>query len=282
MFMYNQMAKVEQEKIKEKSMPKSDQTTMSPITPLHPRRSAIIVGASSGIGAALACKLAEQGYNLALLARRGDLLDKLCEEINQRAGEIKAKAYVHDVCDHSSVPTLLQTILSDLGGLDLFIYNAGSSHPAGLKKYDFNKDRLTLEVNFMGALAWLNPVAAMFQGLNSGQIVGISSVAGERGRVGNPSYNASKAALTCYLEGLRNRLTRYGVNVLTVKPGFVDTDMLAGAKGTFWVISAEQAARDICNAIRKHKQDVYTPARWRWVMLIIRNIPSNLFRKMVF
>jgi short-subunit dehydrogenase len=100
--------------------------------------------------------------------------------------------------------------------------------------------------------------------------------------VGNPSYNASKAALSSYLEALRNRLTRHGVHVLTVKPGFVETEMLAGAKGTFWVIPAEQAARDIRKAIHKHKQDVYSPARWRLVMLVIRNIPSFVFRKLVF
>lgn len=280
--MYNQVGRYTEEKPEENPMPKRDQSPMPPITPLHPRRTAFVVGASSGIGAALARELAEQGYSLALLARRSDLLNNLCDEINHKAGEIRAKAYPHDVCDYASVPALLQSILCDLGCLDLFIYNAGLSLPTGLKKYDFDKDRQTMEVNVLGALAWLNPVAAMFQGLKSGQIVGISSVAGERGRVGNPSYNASKAALTCYLEALRNRLTRYGVNVLTVKPGFVDTNLLAGAKGTFWVISAEQAARDICKAIRTHKQDIYTPARWRWVMLIIRNTPSILFRKLVF
>jgi short-subunit dehydrogenase len=139
-----------------------------------------------------------------------------------------------------------------------------------------------MQVNLLGALAWLNPVAALFQAQKSGQLVGMSSVAGDRGRVGNPSYNASKAALTCYLEALRNRLTRYGVNVLTVKPGFVETEMLAGAKGTFWVIPSDQAARDICKAIRKRRQQVYTPARWGLVMLIIRHIPSFIFRKMVF
>jgi len=263
-------------------MPKPNSEIMPHITPLHPRRTAVLVGASSGIGAALARQLAEEGYSLALLARRNEMLNLLCNEINQKAGETRAKAYQHDVCDHASVPALLQEILTEMGGVDLFIYNAGVSHAAGLKKYDLEKDLRTMEVNLLGALAWLNPVAAMFQSLESGQIVGISSVAGERGRVGNPSYNASKAALSCYLEALRNRLTRYGVNVLTAKPGFVETDLLAGAKGTFWVIPAEQAARDICKAIRKKKQDVYTPARWRWVMLVIRNIPSFIFRKLVF
>ena len=251
-------------------------------TPLRPRRRAIIVGASSGIGAALARRLASDGYILALLARRADLLTSLCDEINGAAGETRALAYPHDVTDYNSVPALLQRILTDLGGLDLFVYNTGISLPVGLKKYDFEKDRRTTEVNYLGALAWLNPVAAMFQNLKSGQIVGLSSVAGERGRVGNPSYNASKAALTCYLEALRNRLSRYGVNVLTAKPGFVDTDLIVGAKGTFWVISAEQAAADICRAIRKRRQEVYTPARWRLVMLIVRNIPSVIFRRLIF
>lgn len=263
-------------------MPGSKVRSFQHSTPLKPVRKAILVGASSGIGAALAVQLADHGYSLALLARRSDSLNSLCDDINQKAGETLARAYPHDVTDYDSVPALLQTILADLGGVDVFIYNSGISLPVGLKKFDFAKDRRTIEVNFLGALAWLNPVSAMFQSLKCGQIVGISSVAGERGRVGNPSYNASKAALSSYLESLRNRLTRNGVHVLTVKPGFVNTDLLAGAKGTFWVIPAEQAARDICKAIRKHKQEVYTPARWRWVMLIIRNIPSFIFRKMVF
>jgi len=251
-------------------------------TPLRPRRRAIIVGASGGIGAALARRLAREGYTLALLARRADVLKTLCKEINREAGETRALPYTHDVTDYSSVPSLLQKILADLGGLDLFIYSAGVSLPPGLKKYDFEKDRRTMEVNVLGALVWLNPVAAMFQNLGAGQIVGISSVAGERGRVGNPAYNASKAALTCHLEALRNRLTRHGVNVLTAKPGLVNTGMLKDAKKVFWVISAEQAAKEICRAIRKRKQEVYAPARWRWLMLVVRNIPSVIFRRLIF
>ena len=116
----------------------------------------------------------------------------------------------------------------------------------------------------------------------AGAIVGISSVAGERGRVGNPAYNASKAALTCYLESLRNRLDRYGVRVLTVKPGFVDTDLLAGSKRVFWVISAESAADQIARAIRRRQQEIYIPSRWRLAMWIIRNIPSVIFRRLIF
>jgi len=251
-------------------------------TPLTPQKRAIIVGASSGIGAALARHLADEGYLVALLARRAELLEKLTNEINTKHGSPRALYYIHDVTDYESVPALYRQIVSDLGGLDTFIYNTGVSHMVGLKKYDFEKDRKTAEVNYIGALAWLNPVAETFQSLQGGQIVGVSSVAGERGRVGNPAYNASKAALSCYLEALRNRLTRYGVNVLTVKPGPVKTDMIKDAKGVLFPIPAEQAAKDIYNAMRKRKQEIYTSARWRWIMLIVRNIPSFIFRKLTF
>jgi short-subunit dehydrogenase len=135
----------------------------------------------------------------------------------------------------------------------------------------------------IGAMAWLSPVAEMFQNAKVGQIVGISSVAGDRGRIGNPGYNTSKAGLTTYLEALRNRLTRHGVNVLTVKPGFVKTEMVKAAQGaTPFAITPEEAAEDIYKAMRKRKQQIYTAPIWRWIMLIIQHIPSVIFRRMSF
>ncbi|MEZ0396596.1 MAG: SDR family NAD(P)-dependent oxidoreductase [Anaerolineales bacterium] len=263
-------------------MPKNALAMPPRSTPLRPRRKALLIGASSGIGAALARRLAQEGYDLALLARRKDLLQRLCEEINTACGEVRAVYYVHDVRDRAAVPALLQRILADLGSLDLVIYNAGVNLPAGPEAYDFEKDLLMTEINYVGALAWLDHAAAIFQQLKSGQIVGISSVAGDRGRAGNPAYTASKAALTCYLEALRNRLSRYGVHVLTVRPGFVATDMLKQAQRPFMVISPEQAAADICKAIRRRRQSIYTPARWGWIMLVIRLIPSFIFRRLRF
>ncbi|MGB8214306.1 MAG: SDR family NAD(P)-dependent oxidoreductase [Anaerolineales bacterium] len=251
-----------------------------PSLPYHKR--AIIVGASSGIGAALARQLAAEGYTLALLARRADLLTALCDEINSAAGEIRAVSYVHDVTDYDSVPGLLQKITTALGGLDLFIYNSGILLPSGMNHYEFDKDRRVTEVNYLGALAWLNPVAVIFHTRKAGQIVGISSVAGERGRAGNPAYNASKAALTSYLESLRNRLTRRGVHVLTVKPGYVMTGMIVGIKKPYFAIPAERAAADICKAIRRRKQVLYTAPIWWSVMFVVRNIPSIIFRRLSF
>ncbi|WKZ36861.1 MAG: SDR family NAD(P)-dependent oxidoreductase [Anaerolineales bacterium] len=256
----------------------------APATPLTSRRRGIIVGASEGIGAALARKLAKEGYTLALIARQKDKLNALCMEINQAGGEVRALAYPHDVAKYKEVPALLQKVVADLGGLDVFVFMAGVNHPpGGVDKYNFENDRRMIEVNLIGAMAWLSPVAEMFQNAKMGQIVGIGSVAGDRGRIGNPGYNTSKAGLATYLEALRNRLTRHGINVLTVKPGFVKTEMLKAAQGaTPFAIPPEKAADDIYKAMRRRKQLVYTASIWRWIMFIIQHVPSVIFRRMSF
>jgi len=253
-------------------------------TPLHPRRRGIIIGASDGIGAALARRLAREGYILALLARSADKLESISNEINQASGEQRARAYIHDVAEYEKVPGLLRRIVADLGGLDLVVFVAGVNYPpGGIDKYNFENDRQMIEINLIGAMAWLSPVAEMFQSARAGQIVGIGSVAGDRGRVGNPGNNASKAGLATYLEALRNRLTRHGVNVLTVKPGFVQTKMLKAALGpTPFSIPVEKAVEDIWNAMRKRKQVVYTAPIWRWIMLAIQHTPSFIFRRLTF
>lgn len=263
-------------------MPSSNKPLISMSTPLTPLPRALIVGASSGMGAALARRLAREGYAVALVARRKNLLGSLCAEINKAAGATRALSYVHDVHDAEGVPDLLRKIVSELGGLDLVVYASGVNFPPGLESYNFGSDREMLDVNLLGAFAWLNPVAAMFQAAGSGQIVGISSVAGDRGRIGNPGYNASKAGLTSYLESLRNRLTRRGAHVLTVKAGFVQTDMLKAAQKVMFPITAEKAADDIYRAIRQRRQQIYTPWFWTWIMLVVRNIPSFIFRRMSF
>lgn len=250
--------------------------------PLTRKPRAVVVGASTGIGAAVAQRLAAEGYVVALLARRKDLLDELCRQINSEAGESVAFAYQHDVTETHTTPGLFQQLLKDLGGLDLIVYNAGVMPKLALTEFDWEKDRQTLETNLLGAVAWLGPAAALFQAMGAGSIVGLSSVAGDRGRVANPAYNSSKAGLDAYLEGLRNRLTRHGVHVLTVKPGFVDTEMLKAARATFGKISPEQAALGIWKAICRRSQLVYLPWWWRWVMLVVRLVPSFIFRGLSF
>jgi NAD(P)-dependent dehydrogenase (short-subunit alcohol dehydrogenase family) len=242
---------------------------------------AIVVGASSGIGLALAQALARDGARVALVARRGDELDRACAMINTQ-GEQHALPYVHDVRQTDEVPALLQRIARDLGGFDLIIYAAGIMPKVAPDEYDTPKDRAIIATNLIGAMAWLNEAARHFAQTRSGVIVGISSVAGDRGRRGNPAYGASKAALTTYLEALRNRLSVRGVTVVTIKPGYVATPLLAGEKLPKFlpVITPERAAQLILADIRQRHEVAYVPATWRPIMQLVRAIPSRLFRRL--
>jgi len=240
---------------------------------------ALIIGASSGIGAQLARKLARSGCRVALIARRTELLDELVQEINGQSPAPIAIAYPHDVVHYDEVPGLFQQICRDLGGLDLVVYAAGIMPAIGEDEFNFSKDRAIIEVNVLGAIAWLNEAAVRFLRAGEGTIVGISSVAGDRGRRGNPVYCASKAALATYLEALRNRLARHGVAVVTIKPGPVDTPMTAGQRLPL-MIPAERAAAAILAAAARRVHTAYVPGIWRPIMFIIRNIPSRIFRKL--
>jgi short-subunit dehydrogenase len=253
-------------------------------TPLIPRKKAILIGAAGGIGAQVARRLAQEGYVLALLDRSEEKLNSLCTEINQTYGETRATAYLHDVTVYDQVPDLFRKIVADLGGLDLFLYVAGAIYFPKIDEFDFVEDYKMVEVNLLGAMAWMSEVAPVFQSMGGGQIVGVSSVAGDRGRVGNPGYNTSKAGFTCYLEALRNRLTRHGVHVLTIKPGMVKTDVLKlpNAPKPVLAVTPEQAAEGIWNAIQKRKQVAYISGLWRWMMLVIIHTPSVIFRRLSF
>lgn len=260
----------------------STPTVSVPATPLNPRRRAILVGASGGIGSALSRKLAQEGYTLALVDRNQTTLQSLCNEINQTADDARAAIYEHDVTDNDSVPDLLRRIIADIGGLDLFVYLAGIIYFPDINEFNFKEDRKVMEINLLGAMAWMSEVAPLFQNAKSGQIVGISSVAGDRGRVANPANSTSKAGLTTYLESLRNRLTRHGVHVMTVKPGMVKTDMLRGIQKTAFVVEPEKAADAILKGILQRRQTIYVAGIWRWIMLVIRHIPSFIFRRLSF
>ena len=238
---------------------------------------AIIVGASSGIGEALARALTADGCRVALVARREDRLRALAQGLNDDAGEVAALPYSHDVTDTGKVPALFETITRDLGGVDLVIYAAGIMPRVGPEEYDTAKDAETIAANFTGAVAWLNEAARRFEKAKSGTIVGISSVAGDRGRRGNPVYGATKAALNAYLESLRNRIERRGAFVVTIKPGPVDTPMTQGLKMP-GMIAPEQAAAEILLAAKDKVRVAYVPGKWKPIMAVIRAIPAPIFK----
>ena len=242
------------------------------------RKGAIVVGASSGMGAALVRRLAADGWNVAALARRKEALDELAAACAEAPGRVIARA--HDAHDTGEVPALFEELVNELGGLDLIVYAAGVMPAIGEQEYDTEKDLDMMAVNTGGCIAWCNPAAVLFRTQRRGTIVGISSIAGDRGRKGNPVYCTSKAAMNTYLEALRNRLGEFGVHVCTIRPGFIDTQMTKGMDGLFWLISADQAAKSILRAALSRANVRYVPFRWMWVGLVIRNIPSFMFRRM--
>ena len=247
-------------------------------------RRAIVVGASSGMGAAIVRQLAQEGYQVAALARRAGELESLKAELDPVAkaagGAVTVRAV--DASDAGAAPALFEELVLGLGGLDLFIYAAGVMPKLERTEYPTDKDLSVLDVNCAGLVAWGNLAAHLFTTQRRGTLVGISSIAGDRGRKGFPVYCASKAFMNTYLEALRNRLSEVGVHVCTIKPGFVDTAMTRGMKGLFWLISAEEAARQILAAARKRVNTRYVPGRWFFVGTTIKLIPSFVFRKLNF
>ena len=245
---------------------------------------AIVVGASSGIGAALVRRLARDGWRVAALARRGDELAALAAAAGPEAAAAGGALHVHshDVRDAAAVPALFESLVRQLDGLDLLVYAAGIMPKVGRGEYDTAKDLEILAINFGGLVAWGNAAAALFHTQRSGTIVGLSSISANRGRKGNPLYGASKAALDNYLESLRNRLAEVGVHVCTIKPGYVATRMTAGMDKLFWVVSADDAAAAILEAVRSRANERYVLRRWWMVGTAIRFIPSFVFRRLNF
>lgn len=251
--------------------------------PLESRQCALVIGASSGIGAALTELLASNGYYVAAVARREALLAELCARINDNIDSgARALYYSHNVTDFEDVPPLFQKIAAELGGLDLVVYAAAVQPAFDPDEFNFEKDAAMTRVNLLGAMAWLDQAAVRFQRAGAGHIVGISSIAAVRGRRMNPGYNATKAGFDTYLEALRNRLSQHGVSVTTIRPGLVDTRLLENASRAFWVISPAKAAQLIFKAINRKKQVTYVPGRWRLIALIVSLTPSFIFRRLNF
>lgn len=241
-------------------------------------KKAIVVGASSGIGEHLVRGLVKEGARVAAVARRQGELERLARECGDPGDGSKVIVAAHDVVNFDATPGLFDKLAAQLGGLDLLVYNAGVMPRVEESEYSFAKNRQMVEVNLLGAMAWMDPAAAYMEARQSGTLVGISSVAGDRGRRGNPGYHATKAALTTYMESLRNRLSRHHVNVVTIKPGPVKTAMTEGLKLPL-MIEAEECANGILSMAQANVSEGYIPAAWGPIMFVIRNIPSLLFRR---
>ncbi len=235
----------------------------------------IVVGASSGIGECIARRLGSSAHRVALLARRGAEVERIAGEIGNGAIGIG-----HDVMQWDAAEGIWDEIESKLGPVTSIYFAAGILEEVALDEFDTERDKRHFDVNTVGSVAWVNAAARRFGQRGSGTIVGITSVAQDRGRIGRPAYNASKAGMDTHLEAVRNRLWRKGVTVTTIRPGFVETRMTKDIEGMFWLISADRAAELTIRAATKRKAVAYIPARWALMMFIIRSIPSFIFRKL--
>lgn len=233
---------------------------------------AIIVGASSGIGASLVELLAADGCRVAAIARRGDRLAALA------SGRPTVTTFVHDATDFDAVPALFQEAARQIGGLDLIVYAAGVMPAVGGHEFDFAKDRAMVEVNLLGCIAWMNQAAMRFEQTRHGSMVAIGSVAGDRGRCGQPVYNTTKAAVATYMEALRNRLARFGVKVVTIKPGPTNTEMTADLHLRGAMDPAKVAAIILKKSHRSGEH--YVKFAHRLIFAVIRAVPSPIFRRL--
>jgi short-subunit dehydrogenase len=167
-----------------------------------------------------------------------------------------------------------------LGGIDIVLIAHGTLPEQKMCEINVNQTLQELQINFLSTVSLLTLLASYYERQGSGCLAVVSSVAGDRGRQSNYVYGAAKGGLSIFLQGLRNRLSKFGVCVLTIKPGFVITPMTTEfKKGILWA-QPKQVAKVIVSAIRKRKNVVYVPWFWRWIMFIIRSIPESIFKRM--
>ena len=240
----------------------------------------LLTGATSGIGQALARRLAKDGRDLVLLARDSDEVERLKADLELR-WSIRAEVRLFDAVDTESHSQIIADVI-DTAGLDGAILCHGYMVDQSVAETHRQDAERTIDVNYTSYVTLFSALAPHFQKQEKGFLCAVSSVAGDRGRQSNFIYGSAKGALTIYLQGLRNAMHAYNVQVLTVKPGFVDTGMTWGLldPDSPLVASPEKVANDIVRAIEKRKNSIYTPWFWRWIMLILRSIPETVFKRL--
>lgn len=236
-------------------------------------KKAIIIGASSGIGRELAKILYNDGYIVGVTGRRVQLLNQLKVELN-------TKMYIRymDISKVEESMKCLRQLIDDMEGVDLIVLSSGVGYIN--KELNWNKEQEIIDVNVLGTTAMINVAIKYFISKNIGHLVIISSIAAIRGNGDAPGYNASKAYLSNYVEGLLCKIkkNKYNIKITDVKPGLIDTDMAKG-EGVFWVASPEKAANQIYNGIKSCKEEIYVTKRWSVIARILKIIPKKLYYK---
>ncbi len=239
-------------------------------------KTVLITGASSGIGKALAKLFAKERNKLILIARRTEKLEELKDELSGNNGEIYL--YKCDVSNSSEVSNTFADIKTNFDSIDIAIFNAGQSYLMSVKNFDSHKAEAIIGTNFFGIVYPLEQLLPLFLERKSGTIVGVSSLADNRGFAGSGFYCASKAAVSVYLEGLSVELKKYNVKVITVKPGFVKTAMTA--KNNFpmpMLMPVDKAASIIFNGIKKGKRIIQFPLPMVISSRLIGLLPAGIY-----
>ncbi len=237
-------------------------------------KKAIVIGATSGLGRALAELLAADGYRVGITGRRREYLEQLQQS---KPGTFCISSF--DITDTEKIPQALETLAGQLGGMDLLIISSGTGDEN--EALEFSIEKRTIDTNVAGFTCAADWAFNYFRKQGFGHLAAITSIAGLRGSRAAPAYNASKAYQIYYLEGVRQKAThlKLPVFITDIRPGLVDTAMAKG-EGLFWVMPLDKAARQIYTAIHKKKHVVCVTKRWCLIAFILKIMPEFLYRRM--
>lgn len=239
----------------------------------------MIVGATSAIAQETARCFATDGASFFLVARSQEKMETLKNDLLVRGAD-DVHCFVLDLNDFARHQEVVDAAIQAMNGLDSVIIAHGTLTDQRRAEEDFEYALQELNANAISVISLLTIIGNHFEQQRKGSIAVISSVAGDRGRGSNYIYGTAKAAVSTFLQGLRNRMAKAGVNVLTVKPGFVDTPMTADVKKNFLFTSPEKVGSDIYDAMKNRRDILYTPWFWMGIMMIIRNIPERIFKRL--
>ena len=243
------------------------------------KKKILVLGATSGIAEATCRLWAAEGHHLFLVARNPDKLAMVAADLRTR-GAASVGTATADLDDTARHPELLAHAINTLTGLDVAYLAHGILGDQHAAEHDFGHAAEILHTNLIAPVSLLTWLANFCVQRRSGVLAVISSVAGDRGRKSNYLYGASKAGLSAFLGGLRNRIDREGVTVLNIKPGPVKTAMTSGMKGSQKFADPAKVAQSIVAAVNKRRDTLYTPFQWQPIMFVVRHIPESIFKKL--
>lgn len=238
----------------------------------------VVIGATSAVAQSAVRLWAAKHYSLTLFGRNAGELERIAADARVR-GAVEVTVHAGEITEFSYIQSSMKTLATP----QIALIAHGSSSDSERADDDATYLAQELNTNFNSAVLWTQSIAAKMATAREGCIAVISSVAGDRGRYSNHVYGAAKAGLSAFCSGLRARASHYGVHVVTVKPGFIDTPMTAHIekKGALWA-SADQVASGIVKAIEKRRDVVYLPSFWALIMLVIQHVPERIFKRIKF